>query len=166
MKKALSTILLLALSGCGVYSTSGSGRSGGTVAVPLFDNSTVEFGINEALTDTLIAALVQDANLKVVDEDQADFIIQGTVMTVRDEPFTYGQEQSQALAERNRITVTVDVSCYDKRKGRTIWEKTGLLGYGIYSAGGSQEEERIRGISGAFAIIVKDIVDRTAVGGW
>lgn len=163
----LRAILLLILSGCGIYSTSGSGRSGGgTIAVPLFENSTVEFGINEGLTDTLIVALVKDANLKVVDEDQADLVIRGRVVSVRDEPFTYGQTQAQAQSEQNRITVAVDVSCYDTKKGRTVWEEKGLSGYGIYRAVRRQEEERNAGIRAAFAILVKDIVDRTAVGGW
>lgn len=163
----LCAALLLLLSGCGVYSTSGAGRSGGgTVAIPLFENSTVEFGINEGLTDTLIVALVREASLKVVDENRADLVIRGRVVSVRDEPFTYGQTQAQAQAEQNRITVTIDVSCYDAKKGRAVWEEKGLSGYGIYRAGGRQEEERRAGIRAAFAILVKDIVDRTSVGGW
>ena len=161
---ALCTILLW---GCGVYSTSGSGRSGGgTLAVPLFENSTVEFGINESLTDTLIVALVQDANMRVVDEDQADFVIQGSVVDIRDEPFTYGGISGQEQAEQNRVIVSVNVSFYDTKKGETVWEEKGLSGYGIYQASGNQEEERELGIRAAFAILVKDIVDRTAVGGW
>jgi hypothetical protein len=162
VKKPFYLILLLLLSGCGVYSTSGSGRSGGTIAVPLFENSTVEFGLNEGLTDALIDALVRDASLKVVDEDRADLVIRGKVVSVRDEPFTYGQTQS----EQNRITVAVDVSCYDAKKGRTVWEEKGLSGYGIYRAGGRQEEERNAGLRAAFAILIKDIVDRTSAGGW
>lgn len=159
----LCAILLLVLSGCGVYSTSGSGRSGGgTIAVPLFENRTVEFGISESLTDTLIVALVKDASLKVVDEDRADLVVRGRVVSVRDEPFTYGQTQT----EQNRIVVTLDVSCYDTKKGRAVWEAKALSGYGIYPSGGRQEEARNAGIHAAFAILVKDIVDRTAVGGW
>ena len=57
-------------------------------------------------------------------------------------------------------------SFYDTKKGETVWEEKGLSGYGIYQAGGNQEEERELGIRAAFAILVKDIVDRTAVGGW
>ena len=157
------TLFLLALSGCGVYATSGAGRSsGGTVAVPLFENGTVESGINEGLTDALVSALVRDASLKVVDEDRADLVIRGKVTTVRDETFTY----TQAQAGQNRITVVAEVSCYDVKKGRMMWEEKTLSGYGIYQAGGRQEEERSAGIRAAFAILVKDIVDRTAVGGW
>ncbi|MSS73643.1 MAG: hypothetical protein EXS64_19465 [Candidatus Latescibacteria bacterium] len=163
MKKSFYVLLLLILSGCGIYSTSGTGRAGGgTIAVPLFENSTVEFGINEVLTDTLIVALVKEASLKVVDEDQADLVVRGRVTSVREEPFTYGQTQT----DQNRIIVTLDVSCYDTKKGRTVWEEKGLSGYGIYRAGGRQEEERNAGIHAAFAMLVKDIVDRTAVGGW
>jgi hypothetical protein len=149
--------------GCGVYSTSSAGRSGGgSVAVPLFENQTVEFGVNEGLTDALIQALVRNASLRVVDEDRADFVIRGKVVSVRDEPFTYAQSQTR----QNRIVLVADVSCYDVKKGRMIWEEKALSGYGIYAAGGRQEEERNAGIQAAFAILVKDIVDRTSVGGW
>jgi hypothetical protein len=47
-----------------------------------------------------------------------------------------------------------------------MWEEKGLSGYGIYRAGGRQEEARNAGLHAAFAMLVKDIVDRTAVGGW
>lgn len=153
----------LALSGCGIYSTSGAGRSsGGTVAVPLFENSTVEPGVNQELTDALVRALVREASLKVVEEDRADLVIRGNVLAVREEPFTY----TRAQADQNKITVTVAVSCYDSKKGKTMWEEKGLSGYGIFTAGGRQEEERSVGLQAALAIIVKDIVDRTASGGW
>jgi hypothetical protein len=97
-----------------------------------------------------------------VDEDQADLVVRGRVVSVRDEPFTYGQAQT----DQNRIVVTLDVSCYDAKKGRAMWEEKGLSGYGIYRAGGRQEEARNAGLHAAFAMLVKDIVDRTAVGGW
>lgn len=158
----LPALVLLALSGCGVYTTSGSRSPGGSVAVPLFENGTVEPAVNEGLTDALISALVRDASLRVVDEDRADLVIRGKVVAVRDEPFTYGQSQTG----QNRVTVIVEASCYDTKKGRPVWEEKALSGYGIYRAGGRQEEERSAGLRAAFDILVKDIVDRTAVGAW
>ena len=86
----LLLIMYLPLS-CAYYSTSATGSGGiRSVAVPLLDNESLEAGIHQALTDSLIQGFVSDAALRVVEEDQADAVLQGTVLEIKEEPFTYG----------------------------------------------------------------------------
>lgn len=162
-----STILLLALllglsTGCAWYSTS-AGGSGGfkSVAVPLMDNESLEPQIHQTLTDSLIDAFVGNGALKVVDEDLADVVIQGTLFDVLEEPFTYGDQ-----ADQFRITLLLNVTCTDTRQKKTLWEERRLRGFGIYSATEERSTARRAGISDAIAMLTQDIVDRTQVGGW
>jgi hypothetical protein len=150
------------LCSCAHYSTSATGGSGfKSVAIPLLENKSLEPEIQQALTDSLIQAFVESGGLRVVDEDRADVVIRGTIVEVREEPFTYG-----GTADQYQITVFVDLSCYDVQNKKAVWEETRLRGYGIYSATVQREEARREGLGAAFDILTRDIVDKTQVGGW
>lgn len=161
LQKAAGLLLLL-LCGCAYYSTSATGGGGfRTVAVPLLENESFEPEIQQALTDSLIRAFVDDGALRVVDEDRADIVLRGTIVEVREDPFTYGDR-----ADQYQITVFLDMSCYDTRKKKVLWEEARLKGYGIYSAAAQREAARQEGLGAAFEILTRDVVDRTQVGGW
>ncbi|MFQ5870413.1 MAG: hypothetical protein ACE5JC_10975, partial [Candidatus Zixiibacteriota bacterium] len=52
---------------CGVYSFSGSALSGvRTVGVPLFENQTTEYDLQEKLTEKVTNSFIADNTLKVV----------------------------------------------------------------------------------------------------
>ena len=155
--------LLIPCLGCAYYSTSATG-SGGTrsVAVPLLDNESLEAGIHRALTDSLIREFVSDGALRVVEEDRADAVVQGVVLEVKEEPFTYGQPG----AEQYRISVFVKMVFYDARQKQTLWEMERARGYGIYDATRQRDLARTEGIGAALQMLAKDIVDRAQVGGW
>lgn len=150
------------LSGCAYYSTSATGSGGiRTVAVPLLENESLEANIHQALTDSLTQGFVNDGALRVVDEDLADAILQGTVVEVVEDPFTYGDQ-----ADQFQISVFVNVVFYDTREKKALWEMERMRGYGIYSAGGARENNRQAGINVALQMLARDVVDRTQVGGW
>ncbi len=158
----LLAVAPLSLTACAHYSTSASGGSGvQTIAVPLFENESLEPEIHQALTDSLIEAFVSNGALRVVTEDRADILLRGTVVEVREEPFTYSDE-----AEQYQIVVFVNIRCQSAEKKTTLWEEERLRGYGIFSAADRREAGRAAGLSAAFRILTKDIVDRTQIGGW
>ena len=150
------------LSGCAHYSTSATGSGGiRTVAIPLLENESLEASIHQALTDSLTQGFVTDGALRVVDEDLADAILQGTVIEVKEDPFTYGDQ-----ADQYQISVFLKVVFYDTREKKTIWEAERMRGYGIYSASGTRELNRQEGLNAAIQLLTRDVVDRTQVGGW
>ena len=148
--------------GCTHYTTSATGSGGiRSVAVPLLENESLEAGIQQALADSLIQAFVADGALRVVEEDQADAILQGTVLEVVEEPFTYGDQ-----ADQYQISVFVKVVFYDTRQKQALWEVARMRGYGIYNAALQRDLERAKGVGDALRMLSKDMVDRTQVGGW
>jgi hypothetical protein len=162
LRAASLIVLAVLLPACAHYSTSATGGAGvQTVAVPLFENKSLEPEIHQALTDSLIKALVADGALRVVEEDRADAVLRGTIVDVREEPFTY-----QDQAEQYQIVVFVDVTYQTIENKTVLWEEKRLRGYGIYSATERREEARSTGLDAAFGMLTKDIVDRMQVGGW
>ena len=156
-------LLLIACLSCAHYSTSATGSGGiRSVAVPLLDNESLEAGIHQALTDSLIRGFVSDGALRVVEEDRADAVLQGAVLEIKEEPFTYGQTN----AEQYQISVFVKMVFYDARQKQTLWEMDRMRGYGIYDATRQRDLARAEGIGDALQMLAKDVVDRTQVGGW
>lgn len=161
-KKGIVSVLLFAqwcllFWGCGIYSFSGSSLPSHirTVAIPLFEDKTAEFGIDQQLTDILIDAITQDNTLKIAGPRSADSILKGTILRVEDSAGQYDQDE---IASDFRVTITCKVIFEDVKKRKTLWEET-------YSRWGSYNDDRNEGIEEAMEKLSTDILNRT-VSGW
>ena len=146
------------IGGCGIYSFSGSTIPGHikTVAVPLFENTTAEFGIDQELTDALINAITKDNTLKIAGTRGSDAILRGSIVSITDRA---GQYDTQENASDFRITLTVQVAFEDVKKRDTLWEER-FSQWGSYTTG-----DRSTGITGAIEKLTTEIINRT-VSGW
>lgn len=157
----ISLILLFSLFiACGIYSFSGSTLGGiKTIAIPLFDNQTPEYGIRETLTEKIAERFVQDNTLKVVNEKLADSILQGVITKYEREAHTFDEQEN---IEEYIVRIWVKVSFEEKKNKKVIWKEDSLLGWGIYSA---QDETEDQGKDRAIEKLAEDIVNKT-VRGW
>jgi len=148
---------LLIIWGCGIYSFSGSNLPSHikTVAVPLFENETPEFGIDQELTDGVIEKITHDNTLKITQNRSADSIIKGKILRVVDRAGQYNKDEK---ASSFRVTITVDVSFVDLKKRKTIWQAT-------WSQWGDYTDNRDEGIREAIDKLSVDILNKT-VSGW
>jgi hypothetical protein len=152
--------LLFFVSGCGVYSFSGSGLSGiKTIAVPLFDNQTDQYGIREDLTTDIANRFVQDNTLKVVNEKISDSILHGTITKYTREAYTYDENEN---IKEYIVRIWVNASFEEKKNNKVIWKEDNVQGWGIYSA---QDETEDMGRQRALDKLAEDIVNKT-VKGW
>jgi hypothetical protein len=152
--------LIVSVTGCGVYSFSGSGLSGiKTIAVPLFDNQTDQYGIREDLTTDIANRFVQDNTLKVVNEKIADSILRGTIIKYTREAYTYDENEN---VKEYIVRIWVNASFEEKKNNKVIWKEDNVQGWGIYSA---QDETEDMGRQRALNKLAEDIVNKT-VKGW
>jgi hypothetical protein len=115
------SLLVLTASGCG-YRLAGGGSDlgeGRTLAVPLLENLTTEFRIEQRLTSALRRELVQRTLYRVVSEPTGDVLLDGQVLSVTSIPVI--------LTERGRgigYTITVDlaVRMTETSSGRVVFE--------------------------------------------
>lgn len=153
-------ISLFLLVNCGYYSFSGSRLKGvNSVAVPLFENQTEEYGIRESLTQKVVDAYVQDNTLKVVNEKVSDTILSGTITRYLREAHTFDENEN---VKEYKVRILVKVTLEETKKKKIIWEEENLEGWGIYSAVEETEED---GKEKALQKLAEDIVNRT-VKGW
>ena len=152
--------LLFFASSCGVYSFSGSALSGiNTIAVPLFDDQSGQYGMREVLTEKIAERFVQDNTLKVVNEKTADSILRGTITRYLRESHTFDEQEN---IKEYIVRIWVSVTFEEKKDKKTIWKEESLLGWGIYSA---QDETEDMGKERAIEKLAEDIVNKT-VKGW
>ncbi len=125
------SLLLICLLTCGcAYSTSSRTSKGiKSVAVPFFDNNTAEPNLELRVTELIIDNLIKDNTLKVVDEAQADALLDGTIIEFRNLPFSFNQDLN---AQEYHVIVTVQVSLFNRRLNEPIWERKLIKGDGAY----------------------------------
>ncbi|MBD3234397.1 MAG: hypothetical protein GF315_11795 [candidate division Zixibacteria bacterium] len=146
--------------GCGFYSFSGSALKGiKTVAVPLFDNETTEYGLREELTEAITDAIVADNTLRVVNIRRADSALRGVVTRYERECYTF---DGSGNCSEYIVRVFVNVVFEDLEKKEAIWEENNIEGYGIYAASGEDIET---GKERAIEKLSADLVDRL-IKGW
>ena len=145
---------------CGFYSFSGSlAPHLKTIAIPLFDDRTAEFGIKEELTDALIDEFTRDNTLKIADRNEADIVLQGTIVSLNDRAGAYDQQET---VQDIRVYLTVNIKCEDMVKRNTLWEER-LTQWGTYEP--SSPDARIEGVAEAIEKLTSDILNKT-VAGW
>lgn len=158
---SLSTVyyLLSTFLSCGHYSFTGAGLPGvKTIAIPLFENQTEEYGIREELTNKLVLAFVQDNTLKVTNERIADAVLRGTILKYQKDAYTFdGNENVKEYIARIYVKIIVE----DKKHNKNIWEEDNLQGWGTFPADSSEAY----GKSEAIDKLTEDILNRT-VKGW
>ncbi|MEO8167154.1 MAG: LptE family protein [bacterium] len=156
------SILIVVSAGC--YSFTGASVPSHlkTVAIPLMEDQTGlgEPSLRERMTRTLTDLFIRDNSLEVADKSAADSILDGVIVSARDEIVSVGGGET---VNKRRINMSVQVVYQDMKLRKRIYEKT-FSNYGDYdpTAGFTQRQaafdEAIRKIS-------EDILLET-VSGW
>ena len=117
-------IVSLFVSGCGYHAAGRASRLPSelrTIAVPGFVNQTQTFRIEQQLTGAVVREFISRTQYRIANEenDSADAVLRGTVLSTELAPVTYDSETGRASSAL--VTVTVKVSLVD-RKGKVLYE--------------------------------------------
>ncbi len=120
------TLLASLLTGCG-YKFRGQSSALPphikTVAIPIFENHTSELGLENVLTQKVIAEFNRRQMLKVKTVDHADAVLSGVIFAIHYSPVSYGADER---ATERRVQLTVNVSMKDVSTGKMLWSRQGL----------------------------------------
>ena len=152
---------ILFVSSCGYYSLKGSLPPHlKTIAIPLFDNQTAEFGITETLTDAVIDEFVRDGSLKIAERSNADVVLVGTIAGISDRAGAYDQQE---VVQDVKVYITVRVECTDQVKRQTMWDER-ITQFGSYDPA-EGPDGRATAYDEAFDKLSQDILNKT-VSNW
>src|SRR5712691_3574090 len=87
----LGIVLLLAgaAGGCAYTVRSALPSHLKTLAIPVFVNNTVEFGLADDITQALVDGFLADRHLRIVQERDADAVLRGTISAYKNQVFGY-----------------------------------------------------------------------------
>ncbi len=89
------------------------------VHIKIFENQTIKAGLDELATLAVNDAFRGGSGLRIVDEKQADLVIEGSVTGYDKEPYIYTGSTS---VSQYKITVKFSVRCIDQVTNNIFWE--------------------------------------------
>jgi hypothetical protein len=150
-------LLLLAGTSCG-YRLEGEGFSPSpsirSIAIPTFTNETYEPGIETIVTNALLKEFIKDRRVKILGQDEADAVMEGTVRSFNTSSVAY---DPAGLVLEYRTWVTVDIIVKRTRRGEVLWSERDLSESDTYRVSSdvrfteAQKEEAIQVIAGKLA---------------
>jgi len=163
-KYILLIILSATITSCGIYSFTGIDVGDAeTFQVNYFQNNAllVEPGLDRDFTIALQDRLVNQTNLNLVNSN-ADLVYEGQITEYRISPTT---ATSNSTAAQNRLTVTVKVQFFNKKKEENDFDKSFSFFYdyaGAEQLVGSQKDTAIEEI---FERLTQDIIN-ASIANW
>jgi len=150
--------------GCSHYGFSSSVKTHiSTIAVPVLLNETLEYGVEQGVTDAIIAEFTEDNALSVVGEEAADSILRGAVVLYERPVMSY---DAAGNPTEYKVRVVARLSYEDLTKNEIVWEEE-VEGWAVYSEAGEggdlTTEEGARAY--AFVKLAQDVLSKT-VQGW
>jgi len=159
--KLLLLLMLLLISSSCWYSFKGSLPSNlQTVAIPLFNDRSAYANVPELLTDGLINTFLEDNTLKIVNESNADLILNGTIQPIRQQAANVAAGE---ITTRVKLIVTVKAKCEDIRNSKILFDKN-FTQYGFIDSNAGMEARQVA-IAEAIELITIDIFNAT-LGAW
>ena len=163
-KYILLIILSATITSCGIYSFTGIDVGDAeTFQVNYFQNNAllVEPGLDRDFTIALQDRLVNQTNLNLVNSN-ADLVYEGQITEYRISPTT---ATSNSTAAQNRLTVTVKVQFFNKKKEENDFDKSFSFFYdyaGAEQLVGSQKDTALEEI---FERLTQDIIN-ASIANW
>lgn len=168
----LGLLVFLFLGGCGYTTRSMISSKFTTIYVEPFVNkvditqevyTANKYRIYRPMLETDITKSVTnkflfDGNLKPAKDESADLILRGELIEFRKDPLRYNE--SDEVTEY-RLNLVVNISLWDKKENKLIWQENNFTGDTTYFTTGAQAKTEDTAISDALVDLARRIIERT-----
>jgi len=157
--------LVFGIPGCGYTLSSVLPPHIKSIAVPTFANNTVEHGLADDVTQSLIEGFLADKKLRLERERDADSILRGTILAYRNRVYAYDPNE---VATQYEILLIVQVTYRDVVKNRDLWKENELIvrtTYHVIPVGSEPAQTEADGRADVIQKLTDLIVSRT-IQGW
>jgi len=133
-------VILILFVRCWYYSTSDSIPPDiKTIYLYPIENRTAIGELSETLYENIINAFIDNGRLKIVNNpDDADLILNITILNYENKPYTYGRNEDVSQYD---LKITVSAKCINKKENKTFWSSSGLSNHLTYNYLTENEEE-------------------------
>ena len=132
-----------------------------TVYIPTFVNKTKEPQLEVETTAAVREEIQKDGSLQLANENEADSILDVTLINFTLDPVSYRKESSNLTAARQyRMTITVSYTLRRRSDDSIASESPALSGDYVFELIGDLSSSKLRGLPNASADLAHKIVER------
>lgn len=149
----LALLLGVGLSACGYTTRSSLDPKYQTVFVSAFYDKSPQYDLQAPLTNAVTRKFITDGRLQVVNQENADLLIEGVILDYNLKGLTYDEddEVTQFL-----LVITAGVRVTDQDANEVLWEEAVMSGETtMYTRAAGQSSDRLRGNAEAFLPVVR-----------
>ncbi len=168
MKKIFLLLMALLVAGCGYSTRSLLPNNYRTVYVQPFDNK-IDFvnaddrrlyvaGLENRVREAVVDRYLFDGNLRVADQDTADLVLKGQLLTFQREELRL---QENETVKEYRIRVTVALTLWDPTENTVVWQEPSFAGEATYYTSGALVKSESQAIDDAIQDLATRAVART-----
>lgn len=133
----ITLVALFLLTSCGYqFSGEGQGPEPGLtcISIPVFKNNTSEPNAGAIFAEALRQQFMRKGTMKVVPENQAQAVFEGTVKRIAVFPVAHNPVSvvSRRITVENRLYITVSIRCVDLRTHKVIWQDPNFSYFKVY----------------------------------
>ena len=110
------------------------------------------------VTESIIDKFIFDGSLRVTREEDANIILNGSLVDFRREVTKYGDDDN---IDQYRIAIMVDMELTDVATGETSWVQKSFSGSDYYFTTGAQAKSEDTAITDALSDLARRVVERT-----
>lgn len=135
-----------------------------SVSVPVIENHTFAYGIEQELTRAVIEELLTNSPLRVLDEERADARLTVSIEGYLSRAKTYDVDET---VKERRLTVEVALTFHDLKEQRDLWHVPALREYVDYfdiDVAGRPAESEAEAYSRLVGLLASRIVNRIIEG--
>lgn len=106
------------------------------------------------ITKEVVNKFLFDGNLKPIKSESADLVLKGELIEFRKDPLRYSEDNE---VEEYRVNLVVNISLWDNKENKLIWQENNFTGDTSYFTTGSLVKTEAQAINDA----IKDLARRT-----
>ena len=156
---AVALVGAVALTSCN-YGFSGGGGFPAeirTLFIETFENSTVQFELDQQLMRKLQDRLPRALGVRFASQTNADAVVTGKITRYEDAAQNYRATDNRSVqVELHQVQITISIQLVNKRTNEVLWESSSLTGRGEYRP---QDQTDVTGRDLALNHIVQQIID-------
>lgn len=119
-------VLGLLLAGCGYHRARFDNpllANAHTIAIPYFKNKTFEPEAERIFTYAFMNEFIQSRKLQIVERNEADVILYGTVRTLSEDAIAHNQDDR---ALEYIMEIVLDLHLEERTTGKVLWQRKGM----------------------------------------
>ena len=114
-------------------------------------------GLETDITKSVINKFLFDGNVKPIKSESADLVLKAELLEFRRDPLRYTESDE---VEEYRINLVVNISLWDNKENKLIWEEKGFTGDTAYFTRGSTAKSEDTAINDAISDLARRIIER------